>query len=376
MPSLPLRRPIILLGLALAACGGAPNDSPDAGPREDGSAPDAGPFEDGGELDSGTSAADAGEGTCPQPPACDAPVPSLGTMGEWRHTSSRITAAIGSPRHRGRDLWLREGDAQWALGKFAYGASDDDVKDEDVDVYLLRGCEGDWEFLGTATTTEDGAHATVEGVEDTGGRVYFELPPAQRLGLGRHRLLFVVQADHSTAEQFIEVLPAGARFAITDVDGTQTESENAEFGAIFSGATVTAQPFGAELMSAFAARGYRPFYLTARPDWLQTRTVEWLSENGYPPGVVHTTLGFTGAMGNAAVVFKTGELAALLARFPDSIEVSIGNTATDTTAFSNVGVTPERAWLYRYDPGAMGTRIDDYGAQIPVAQTSPLSCVF
>ncbi|MCA9610648.1 MAG: phosphatidylinositol transfer protein, partial [Myxococcales bacterium] len=338
------------------------------GPGDAGSTPlDGGP----GPSDAGV---DAGPSECTLPPACDAPLPDLGATTDWRHTSSRITAAIGSPRHRGRDLFLTDGDAQWALAKFAYGIDDDDIKDEDVDIYLLRGCEGSWEHLGVATTTYDGDHATVEGVEDTGGRVYFEIPAAQRLGRGRHRLLFVVQADHSVAEQYIEVVAPGTRFAITDVDGTQTESENAEFGAIFSGATVNAQPHGDELMTAFARRGYRPFYLTARPEWLHTRTVEWLAENGYPAGVVHTTLTFTGGTGMAAIDFKTAELAALLARFPDSIEVSIGNTDTDTAAFVNASIPPERAWLYQYDPGADGTRVDDYATQIPVAEAAPLAC--
>ncbi|MEZ4339650.1 MAG: hypothetical protein R3B82_23750 [Sandaracinaceae bacterium] len=229
-------RPLRGLGLAmfLVACGGGTTGTDDGGgtgPTDAGTT-DAGPGPgDAGStpLDGGPgpsdAGVDAGPSECTLPPACDAPLPDLGATTDWRHTSSRITAAIGSPRHRGRDLFLTDGDAQWALAKFAYGIDDDDIKDEDVDIYLLRGCEGSWEHLGVATTTRDGDHATVEGVEDTGGRVYFRSPRRSELGRGRHRLLFVVQADHSVAEQYVEVVAPGTRFAITDVDSTQTERE-------------------------------------------------------------------------------------------------------------------------------------------------------
>src|SRR5690606_39947403 len=68
----------------------------------------------------------------------------------------------------------------WLLGKFAYGEIDKDLKDEQVDVYVLRNCTGAWELLGSAMTTEERAHPTVEGVEDTGGWVYFQVPEDQQ----------------------------------------------------------------------------------------------------------------------------------------------------------------------------------------------------
>jgi len=281
---------------------------------------------------------------------------------------------MGAARHRGRDLILREGDPQWALAKFAYGLADDDLKDEDVAVYLLRGCGTTWEELGVVATTQEGVHATVEGVEDTGGRVYLEIPAAQRLGPGRHRVHFVVRGDHTTADQIIEVLPADARFVVTDVDGTQTESETAEWGAVLTGADPAHNPSGPELMTAYARRGYHVLYLTARPEWLEPRTHEWLLAHGYPQGIVHTTLGLTGATGAPAIEFKQGELEALLARFPGALDDAIGNTDSDTAAYHNVGVPPDRSFLYQYDPGADGTRVDDYATLIPMVEERPALC--
>jgi hypothetical protein len=339
---------------------------------------DAGPT-DGGRGDAATTG-DAGSDAstpmeCAPPPTCNGALPALGPTEDWRHSiATPITTAMGSARHRGRDLVLREGEAQWALAKFAYGAADDDLKDEDVDIWLDRGCTGTWAMLATATTTRDGDHATVEGVEDTGGQVYWEIPSTSALGVGRHRLVFVVRGDHSTAEQFIDVLPLGTRIVVTDVDGTQTSSETAEWGALLTGSGPDARPSGAEVLHQLQARGYHIFYITARPDWLEPRTREWLREYGYPEGSVHTTLSFTGALGGAAETFKTEELAMLEAHLPGSLDWAIGNTDTDVAAYVNAGVPADRLFAYQYDPGADGTRVDDYGTLLDDAAAEPIDC--
>ncbi len=96
---------------------------------------------------------------------------NVGASRPWNHTESAITSAAGFPNHRGRDLILLPTADQWIIGKFAYGAIDKDIHDEEVNVWLERDCAGSWEELGTELTTTDGQHATVEGVDDTGGRI-------------------------------------------------------------------------------------------------------------------------------------------------------------------------------------------------------------
>jgi hypothetical protein len=381
------RNGVVVVCVSLAGCAcesgtGVP-DASRAGdaPMHDASTvtPDGAGLDGGSELDAATSpdapsTADAGPRECTLPPACDAPYPDLGPTSPWRHTvSTPITVALGSPRHRGRDLFLREGDPQWALAKFAYGLADDDIQDEDVDIYLDRNCEGTWETLGLATTTNDGDHEPIEGVEDTGGRVYFEIPTAMRLGPGRHRLLFVVRGDHSTGEQLIDVVPASTRFVVTDVDGTQTESETAAWGSLLTGTGPGSQPHGAEALHAFARRGYVILYLTARPEWLEPRTHAWLDEMGYPPGLVHTTLGGTGATGAPAQTFKTDELAALEARFPGGLAWGIGNTDTDAASYVSAGLPADRIVSYQFD-GAGATRMDDYAELVTIAEALPAIC--
>src|SRR5262249_43119129 len=149
------------------------------------------------------------ETPCPAPPACDAAPPDPGPKRDWNHTLSSVTAALGSPNHRGRDLFLKPGEDQWVIGKFAYGVNDKDIHEEEVDIYLLRGCAGPWEKLVTVKTSNDGDNATVEGVEDSGGRVYYKIPPDKALGLGLHRVRLVVAGDLTATELFLEVVEPG-----------------------------------------------------------------------------------------------------------------------------------------------------------------------
>ncbi|MFO0686631.1 MAG: phosphatidylinositol transfer protein [Sandaracinus sp.] len=373
---------VALLHAGCSSPAGMVGPGTDAGARGDGAtdgaiggdaSPDAGTPADAG-RDAGSSTPDTGPTSCPPPPTCDATPPDPGATQDWRHSvATTVTVSQGSAQHRGRDLFLRESDAQWALAKFAYGLADDDLKGEDVDLWLLRDCTT-WELLGTATTTYDGDHDTVEGVEDTGGRVYFEIPADRRLGLGRHRIHYVVRGDHTVAEQYIEVVPDDTRFVVTDVDGTLTTSESVAFTALLTGTPPDANPHAAELLQAYADRGYRIWYLTARPEWLGTTTQDWLALRGFPAGVVHTTLTFTGGLGSAAQTFKTDELAAHEARFPGSIDYLIGNTDTDMASFQTTGAPSGHVYSYMFDPGAYGTRVDDYGALVSGAAALPLVC--
>ena len=146
----------------------------------------------------GVGGAGGSGGFCAPVPACDLPPPSVGPERDWGHTTNQITAATGFANHRGRDAIYNPGDDVWVMAKFAYGVLDDDIQDEEVDIYLNRDCGPEWQLLGTERTTNDGEHATVEGVEDTGGWVYFQAPSNLALGEGRHRFLLVVAGDLST----------------------------------------------------------------------------------------------------------------------------------------------------------------------------------
>jgi phosphatidate phosphatase PAH1 len=244
-----------------------------------------------------------------------------------------------------------------------------------VDIYLLRGCGATWEKLGTAITTSDGQHPETEGADDSGGRIYYQLAPAQQLGPGRHRVRFVVAGDGTATDLFIEVVPAGTRLAVFDVDGTLTTSETAEFGALLTGKIPAAEPDAARVVTALAARGYRPYYLTARPEWLTGRTREFLAEGGFPPGILETTTGGSGAVGADAGIFKKAALARISAKGL-APGFGLGNSETDASAYAGANITPamNRVFLRFTDMVSGGRRIEAYADLLPELARLPLLC--
>ncbi len=272
-------------------------------------------------------------------------------------------------------MFYNPGDPQWVMAKFSYGTLDDDIKGEFVDVYVLRDCGESWEFLGTQTTTKDGEHGTVEGVDDTGGRIYFEIPPEKALGLGRHRVHLVVKGDLSTTELFINVVPVGAPVIVSDIDGTLTTYETEEFVALAAGSLPAMQKDAAKLFNIFASKGYTPFYMTARPEWLVARTRAFFEQYGFPAGIVHTTLTKSGALGSEAATYKTNELA-MLAGKGIAPKYAFGNTASDAAAYYNANIDPaeQRVFIQFDDKVHGGRRIEAYTELLAEAEALPAVC--
>lgn len=310
---------------------------------------------------------------CATPQCPDIAPPAVQRAG-WRHLRSNATVRLGAARHRGRDLFYTQGSPQWAIAKFAYGPADADLHDEDVDVWLRRGC-GPWESLGTARTTNDGQHAAVEGVQDDGGRVYLQIPSNRTLEEGWHTVRFVVKGDGTFTEQRIRVLGRFSAVAVTDVDGTLTENEFAEFPAMLTGTLATTHDGAPEMFRALAQRGYDVMYLTARPEWLLPRTKEWLDSRGFPRGIVHTTLGSTGYIGDAAEAFKSQELSALTSRIGQGPWLGFGNMPSDIRAYRAARIDPSRAFFYRQAvTQGQGVRHDSYRSLIAQMSAQPPRC--
>lgn len=375
-----IARSPLMLSLLLVACGGGaaqaganPLPSPDDASADLGASSDAPAADDASDASAVDvePPVDAPSGApCALRPACDAPLPDLGAKRSFRHT----LPIKSSPRHRGRDLFLAEGKPQWALAKFAYTALDDDLKDEDVDLWLLRDCGSTWTKVGTYRTTSDGDHAAVYGVDDTGGRIFVDLASTgiAPLGLGRHRLLFAVAGDLTTTDQIVEIVPTDAKIVVSDIDGTLTTSEYASVTSAVGLGQPAANPGAADVMTAFARRGYYLFYLTARPEWLMPMTREWLPLRAFPPGLVHTTLSGTGATGASATTYKTSELAMLKATTGIVPTYAFGNKDTDVAAYANGGIAPSRSYYFQMTADPKGGVVhDDYSKLVPMASAAP-----
>lgn len=95
---------------------------------------------------------------------------------------------------------------------------------------------------------------------------------------------------------------------------------------------------------------------------------------GFPPGIVHTTLGALGVSGNAAVTFKSGELAALKTETGLAPEYGFGNRETDVSAY----VAGQVTHAYYYDLPNVdlhgGTNHRDYAGLIPSFAALPARC--
>ncbi|MDB4938401.1 MAG: hypothetical protein JWP87_5373 [Labilithrix sp.] len=314
---------------------------------------------------------------CVPAPACPAPPLARTETRAWRHAiKSRVDVAAGSPHHRGRDLFVNPGAPQTIIAKFAYGLVDKDLEDEEVDVYVQRDCGAAWEKLGTTLTTGAGdAHATVEGVEGGDGRVFFQIPEGKHLGPGRHRVRLVVAGDGSSTDLLLDVVPPKTPFFISDVDGTLTSSENVEFLKLLEGELPDTHPGAPEALRALAAKGYRPMYLTARPEWLVQRTRDFLDKHGFPPGVVHTSTSIVGAgFGASAATFKTGELA-MLARKGLVPSYGFGNMPSDSDAYAAANVEPpDHRVFYQIDGAFTGKRIESYTELLPGFQAQSPIC--
>lgn len=330
---------------------------------------------DGSGTGAGTDPGATGLAACISQSACDgAGGPSLGDKRAFHKVLNNLLAATGSPNHRGRDQMYTAGDPQWLIGKFTYTSVDSDLKGEDVDIYVERGCGGTWELLGTATTTEDGAHAPVENAEDTGGRVYFQIPKAKELAVGRHRVRMVVGGDLTSTDLLIDIVPKDTPIVISDVDGTLTSGEVAEYGALLQGELPAPQPKAADTLTSLASKGYRPVYLTARPEWLTKRTREFLKKGGFPPGIIVTTSGLTGAIGDSAAQFKITELTRIKSHGA-MIAWAFGNQPTDGTAYEAAKIMPaDHRVLLQTDDTHGARRIENYGDVLPVVMALPAIC--
>jgi hypothetical protein len=289
---------------------------------------------------------------CEPIPACDGPPPTL---------PGQVPEESGYSR--GRDMFYVDGEPQWVLAKFThYGFPlDKDMVGYNVKIFLDRDCAGEWIELGSAITTDDGDHPLVEGVEDSGGRIYFQIPADQALGLGRHRVHLIEDSEYEIADLLIDVVPEGAPFFISDVDGTLTTSENEEAWDFLNDTIPDANPFAAEALSLLASKGYRPGYITARPEWLDRRTREFLKLHGFPRGIMHTTTIYEGAMGDSAALYKSGEFALLRAKGLVPAWV-FGNKASDALAFDNAMIQPidHRVFFQYDDVDYGGRRIESY----------------
>ncbi len=317
--------------------------------------------------------------TCPPLVTCDAP-PLKHTNRKWRHPiQGALAADLGKPRHRGRDLKLTPTEDQFVVAKFAYGIADKDLEGEEVDIYLQTNCTT-WDKLGTGTTLRDGRHKNwdkhddiYENVKARAGILNFKIPDSKRLGIGRHRVRLVVAGDGTFTDMYLDIVPPGTQVFVTDIDGTLTTSESVEFIKLLEGKVAGAHPSSANAMRILASKGYRPFYMSARPSWLTPRSREFVAERNFPQGMVHSSPVETGLLGKAAADYKLAELEFLTKR-GFIIAYAFGNQPSDSEAYATLKIPKQNRIFYQIKGDYVGRSINSYAELITEFNALPNVC--
>jgi hypothetical protein len=285
-----------------------------------------------------------------------APTPS---SDGWDHWQSKVTDALGDPRHVAQDVIAPPGAPVAVTARFAYGLVWKDLEHETVEAYV-DDCTG-WLDLGPATTDHD-------------GRVTVQVGPA--LTAGTHEIRFVVRGDGSQAAATLWILPTGTHVVVTDLDGTMTSDDAELYQSILDGDHVPlAYPGAAALTRAHAAAGEVVIYLTGRPYWLLARTRRWLDDLDFAAGPIHVTDSNEDSLATDEHVgaFKLAWLTALIGA-GYVVDVVYGNATTDVFAYLGAGLSADRVYIIGKHAGADGTQAvqDSWLPRVDVVKKMPL----
>jgi phosphatidate phosphatase PAH1 len=263
-----------------------------------------------------------------QPPVTDTRCtkPPAVTVTGFRHRRSKYLARSG-PNHRGIDVIAAEDNpVQHVQGKLAAGIDDQDLEDEEVEVFACI-APGSWKPIGKAITDDD-------------GRFRFTLERPHRLPVGMRDLYVAALGDGSGAYFVGYNAPRGSSIVVTDVDGTISWSENSIIKNVVSRASdIKHRPNAPE---AFGKLPYPIVYVTARGDVFMDVTRGWLERHGFPRGMLRLSVGLFARPGNKAIEYKTSVLKSL----PVPIAAGIGNRKSDITAYSGIGLAAKRIFIH------------------------------
>lgn len=264
------------------------------------------------------------------------PAPRAG----WKHTASRLVAALGHPVHSASDVIVAPGKTAPLAAKFAYGgALSKDLEDEWIWVFV-NDCTA-WRYVGWGTTNDD-------------GRVTFNL--AQNLAPGVYDVRMEVVGDATSAALRLWVLPAGTHLAVFDIDGTLTTDDGEIFEEILLGWTPESYPAALDVTWAEQGRDQVVVYLTGRPEILAAQTRAWLAGRGFPAGPLKLTrsagevVPTNGGVGSYKTNFLNGLRAAGLL-----LDEAFGNASTDIYAYERAGIPKARTWIIGENGGDGGT---------------------
>ncbi len=270
---------------------------------------------------------------CGAASGCEAGPPAQNTHFKHNLRSPAITV-LGSPAHSLSDGVGDLGQDVALTARFRYGRLGMDLNDEGVSIWARTSACGDWDRLGDATTDDE-------------GRVHFTVPGDLFAAPGRYPVSVVVDGDGSRADGAVFVVAAGQPTVVFDIDGTLTTSDSELFQELFTGSTPDMWPGASDVANAYATAGYLPVFLTGRPESWTNSSRAWLTEMGFPTGVVRTTDRKAQVLPTRSGVgeFKRTVLLDLEQRPELRIVAAYGNAPTDICAYAQAGIDPKDTFI-------------------------------
>ncbi len=282
----------------------------------------------------------SGTGTCPVPGA----LPFETTTTSFT-TSEAVDWSLENPHvtHSGQDL-LGTGEQQ-VTGTMTRSSgtliSQRGVMDEWVS-FWRRDASGGWAQLGRVKT---------DGV---GG---FSLPlgPDQRFEAGTGSLFSVLEGDGTCAVHGAFVWPAGMKVIVTDIDGTLTRDDNELLKQVMGEPLYEpkSNQSSSEMLNAWAQKGYRVVYLSARPHNLRGISRQWLHGIGAPFGPMRTADTFV--YGESARTYKAQFLGRVRSELGWEIVAVYGNADSDIQAYEDAGIPKDVTFIVGELAGQNGT---------------------
>jgi len=254
--------------------------------------------------------------------------------------------ASHTPHHNGPDQIFATGEAQFVDATFAYGNLQVPLPNEKISLFA-------WSFsAATPQWVKIGA-----GKTNATGKLHFSLPATSYFPAGVTQVKAVVDGDATEANCFIQVMAQSNRTVVFDMDGTLTTDDMQvaeQFLSQLVDGTYVAKmiPGAADVANLYAQHGYTILYLSARPSFVGDISKQWLMDLGFPFGILHTTDQIIPLQ--AADAFKTAYLQSVTPK-GYLLERGYGNAVTDITAYHNLGIAPDRTFIFGTNGGASGT---------------------
>jgi hypothetical protein len=176
----------------------------------------------------------------------------------------------------------------------------------------------------------------------------------------------ILEGDGTCVAHYSYLLEPGAKFIVTDIDGTLTLDDQELFNQIADGSYVPQENGSAQrLLSLWSDKGYEIVYLTARPHEFRAESRKWLDDLGYPAGPMISANNLV--FGQSAREYKGAWIRRLTQDFGWNVVAAYGNADSDIQAYEDGGIPKDITFIVGPEAGSFETQAildNDFSAHI------------